>query len=135
MTNKLKFLTGVSLKRKIKTKWFLAANIILAILIVAVANIDSVIKFFGGDFDKKTEFYVIDNTNMTFEPLKEMLVNTSKQVYDKNEYKVKLYNKSEKKLKEKIKNQDKKIGIVVDDDLENVIKVKVISNGYIEMLD
>ena len=86
MTNKLKFLTGVSLKRKIKTKWFLAANIILAILIVAVANIDSVIKFFGGDFDKKTDFSVIDNTNMTFEPLKEILVETSKQVYDKNEY-------------------------------------------------
>ena len=135
MTNKLKFLTGVSLKRKIKTKWFVAANVILAILIIAVANIDSVIKFFGGDFDKKTEFYVIDNTNMTFEPLKEILVSTSKQVYDKSEYKVKLYNKSEKKLKEKIKDEDKKIGIVIDDDADNVLKVKVISNGYIEMLD
>ena len=135
MTNKLKFLTGVSLKRKIKTKWFVAANIILAVLIIAVANIDSVIKFFGGDFDKNTEIYVIDNTNMTFEPLKDTLVGFSKQVYDNAEYKVKLYKKSEKKLKSEIKDEDKKIGIVIDDSLENVLKVKVISNGYIEALD
>ena len=34
MTNKLKFLTEMSLAKKIKTKWFLIANLIFAILII-----------------------------------------------------------------------------------------------------
>ena len=55
MTNKLKYLTKISLDKKIKTKWFLIANIILLVIIAGIINIDSIIKFFGGDFDKKTE--------------------------------------------------------------------------------
>ena len=65
MINKLEFLTSVSLKRKICTKWFVAANIILAVLIIGVTNIDNVIKFFGGDFNEPTTVYVIDNTNVS----------------------------------------------------------------------
>lgn len=34
MKNKFKFLTKMSLDRKIKTKWFLIANVILAIVII-----------------------------------------------------------------------------------------------------
>ena len=47
MNKKLKYLTKVSLNKKIKSKWFLVANIIFAILIIGLLNIDSVIKFFG----------------------------------------------------------------------------------------
>ena len=54
MNKKLKYLTKVSLNKKIKSKWFLVANIIFAILIIGLLNIDSVIKFFGGDFSKET---------------------------------------------------------------------------------
>ena len=63
MTNKLKYLTKLSLDKKIKTKWFLIANIILLVIIAGIINIDSIIKFFGGDFDKKTEIVVIDNAS------------------------------------------------------------------------
>lgn len=66
MKNKLKFLIKQSLERKTKTKWFLVANIALAVLIIGIINIDSVIKFFGGDFDSKTNIYVIDNTNKAY---------------------------------------------------------------------
>ena len=68
--NKLKFLTKISLKRKINTKWFLIANIIFAILIIGLLNIDTVISFFGGDFDETQMVYVKDNTNMTYDILK-----------------------------------------------------------------
>ena len=51
MSSKLNYLIGVSLKRKIKTKWFFIVNIILAIAIIGIINIDSVINFFGGDFN------------------------------------------------------------------------------------
>lgn len=135
MTSKLKFLTGVSLKRKIKTKWFVAANIILAILIIGVANIDSIIKFFGGDFNEKTEVLIIDNTDFSYDILSNTLDSTSKQVFDTTSYKIKKYKKSEKELKKEIKDEDKKIGIVINTDDKNVINAKMISNSYIETLD
>lgn len=135
MTNKLKFLTGVSLKRKINTKWFVAANIILAILIIGVANIDSIIKFFGGDFNEKTEVLIIDNTDYSYDILSNTLSATSKQVFDTTSYKINKYNKSEKDLKKEIKDKDKKIGIIISNDDKNVISAKMISNSYIETLD
>lgn len=135
MINKLYFLTKVSLKRKLCTKWFVVANVILALLLVGISNIDSIIKFFGGDFNEKTHIYVIDNTNETYDIFKENLKVIEKQVYEDDKLKISKYNKNEKKLKKLIKDEDKKIGIVFDLDEENVIKVKVISNSYIETID
>ena len=63
MRSKLDYLITLSLKRKMKTKWFLITNILVAILIIGLINIDSIITLFGGDFNKKTKLYVIDNTN------------------------------------------------------------------------
>ena len=51
MRSKLNFLINVSLNKKIKSKWFLVANIIIAILMIGIINIDSIINFFGGDFE------------------------------------------------------------------------------------
>ena len=45
LKNKLEYLTKMSLDRKIKSKWFKIANILLAVLIIAVFNIDSIITF------------------------------------------------------------------------------------------
>ena len=67
LRSKLNFLIGVSLKRKVKTKWFLVANILLAILVIGLINIDSIINFFGGDFNDKQQIYVIDNTNEVYD--------------------------------------------------------------------
>lgn len=67
MTSKLGYLTKISLNRKIKTKWFVIANAILALAIIGLFNIDSIIHFFGGDFDEKTPVYVIDETNRASE--------------------------------------------------------------------
>lgn len=135
MINKLYFLTKVSLKRKLCTKWFIVANVILALLLVGISNIDSIIKLFGGDFNEKTHIYVIDNTNEIYEMYKENLNVIEKQVYDDAKFKISKYNKSEKNLKKLIKDEDKKIGIIFDLDDTNVIKVKMISNSYIETID
>ena len=69
MKNKLLFLTRISLEKKIKSKWFIVTNILLLVLIIGLANIDSIIKFFGGDFSKTTEILVIDNTNISYDKL------------------------------------------------------------------
>ena len=77
MKTKLWYLVKVSLSRKIKTKWFVVANVLLLILIAGLINIDSVIKMFGGDFDKKQVVYVIDNSNKSYEVLKQQNENYS----------------------------------------------------------
>ena len=63
MKNKLLFLTKMSIKKKIATKWFLIANIIMALLIIGLVNVDSIIKTFGGDFSAENQLLVIDNSN------------------------------------------------------------------------
>ena len=61
MKKKFWYLTKVSLEKKIKTKWFLITNIILALVIMCLININSIIKFFGGDFSDEIQIYVVDN--------------------------------------------------------------------------
>lgn len=62
MKSKFKYLSLYSLKKKINTKWFKVVNILLALLIIFIVNMDAVIRFFGGDFDTKETIYVVDNT-------------------------------------------------------------------------
>ena len=45
MESKFRFLTKYSLKKKLKNKWFLAANIIVAVIVIALINIDSIVNF------------------------------------------------------------------------------------------
>ena len=50
MKNKLKFLVKQSLKKKLDTKWFKVANILILVLLIGIINVDRIISFFGGDF-------------------------------------------------------------------------------------
>lgn len=130
MTNKLKYLTKLSLDKKIKTKWFLIANIILLVIIVGIINIDSIIKFFGGDFDKKTEIVVIDNASCyndfvkTFDSTREYL-DTLKDA------KITKYDKDKESLYEDIKKKDK-ILLVINEDSTNFINVEMITKSNID---
>lgn len=105
MKNKLKFLIKQSLKKKIGTKWFKAVNIILCILIVAMANIDRLITAFGGDFNKDTTVYVKDNVGV-YDYLQPLFNETTKAVEDLKNYKVEKTDKSLKELKKNIKDTD-----------------------------
>ncbi len=136
MKNKLKFLINMSLKRKIKTKWFVLANIFLAILIVGVANIDHIITFFGGDFDKTTKIYVIDNTN-TYDIFKSS-IDAGFKLTEDSKYEVIKYDKTKEEITEEIKNnEDEKdsIALVFDYDEENIIKVSMITHGFVDTLN
>lgn len=61
MKSKFGYLIKYSLKKKINTKWFKVVNILLCLLLVFIINMDSVINFFGGDFNEKDKIYVVDN--------------------------------------------------------------------------
>ena len=138
MKTKLKYLIGVSLKRKVKTKWFVVVNVLLLVLIAGLINIDSVIKLFGGDFDKKQIVYVIDNSGKSYDILK-----TQNDTYasmfqkdddDKSNFEIK---KTTKEPEEILKEKDNKEAwvLVIDNSDKNVIKAKLISDGYVSSND
>ena len=126
MTNKLMFLTKMSLNKKIKTKWFLIANLIFAILVIGLLNIDSVIKFFGGDFEDSQEILVIDEVG-SFDNFKTYYEETSKYLSDYVDTNIVLYTDSYENGLKLVKDEDK-ILLVISNDVDNYIKAKVVSN-------
>lgn len=132
MKNKLKYLTKISLNKKIKSKWFFIANIFLLILIVGLMNIDSIIKFFGGDFENITEILVINNTEYDiFEDIKINYDNNSKIINNEENNNFILFKDNLDKAKEKIKENDGII-LVIENDTNNFINASIITNDDID---
>lgn len=138
MTSKLNYLIGVSLKRKIKTKWFVITNIIIAVILIGLINIDSIITFFGGDFDEKTKVYVIDNTYETYELFNENVKKASSTLYgdENSSYELIHYENTVEEAKKLLENkEDKNSIIIVFDNSSNVISAKMISREYMDIVD
>ena len=150
--NKFWFLVGMSLKRKIKTKWFLWANILLFVAIACAFNIDHIIEAFGGDFNQKETIYVIDKTGMgTYDIFKQQLevTNTTLQTEDQqtvlqkeqsnkqeeSDYIVKEFTKSEKEAKKLAKKDKHNYVIVFENDPEQIVKTTLISKDYLGTTD
>lgn len=137
MKSKLEYLTSISLKRKIKTKWFLAANIILAVIIAGIINIDSIIKLFGGDFNEKTKIYIIDETEYTYDLLKTQIELTDQAIYgeESKSYEISKYDKDLETAKKEIEEDEKILVFNIKADEKNVIDVTLISDAYVETVD
>lgn len=132
MKNKLKYLTKISLNKKIKTKWFVIANVCLLLLIVGLVNADSIIKFFGGDFNKVTDILVIDNTNQTvYDDIETYYSEYSKYVEDMNKTEISLYEDTIDKAKEEVKEKDS-ILLVINEDENNFINAEIIVNKDVD---
>lgn len=139
MRSKLNYLISVSFKRKVKTKWFLVANILLALAIILVINIDSVINFFGGDFNEKTKVYVVDNAN-AYDLFNEQITTTSNILNGEQEngYEIIKTDKSVSELSDMIKNDSKEKDSIIleffkDDD--NYLKAKMTTKDYLNYTD
>ena len=132
MNKKLWFLTKMSLNKKIKSKWFIVANVLFLILIVGLVNIDSIIKFFGGDFDKPTEIIVIDNASV-FERFKANYENNSKYLSDYDNVNITLYDKDYDSGIEEVK-EDEKVLIVINKDDDNYLGAKIVSNEEVSTI-
>ena len=126
MRSKLSYLIKVSLNRKIKTKWFLIANIILLIAIVGLINIDNIINFFGGNFSEVKTIHV---TNRSFELFKTNMDNNILNEYDN--YKIEKTDKSYEEIKENLTEND--ICLWFQDDV-NTIKVTMLTYEYIDTI-
>lgn len=128
MENKFKFLTKYSLNKKIKNKWFIIANVILALVIIVLVNIDGIISFFGGDFNKSLNIKIVDNTGY-YEEVKTGLKGIESYI-SKSELKVTKVN-DVKKEKKKLKGTDD-ILLVLNKDDKNVYNVEFITDSYVD---
>ena len=131
MENKFKFLTKYSLSKKLKNKWFLVGNIIVAIIIICLVNIDQIVKTFGGDFDNETKIKIIDNTGY-YDRIKDNLNNLSK-VYGDSKLKIVKETNDENKVKKSLKDSNDILLIVNNDEL-NVFNIEFISDTYIDTI-
>ena len=136
MRNKLGFLIGVSLKKKIKSKWFLVANLVLAIIIIGIINIDSIITMFGGDFNEKTPIYIVDDTGVIKDSFITNLSYYESNIYgDGSTFEIIDTNKSSEDIIELIKSEkNDAILIQVYYDEDNM-KAKLISLTTIDTYD
>ena len=125
MNKKFWYLTKVSLKKKIGSKWFLATNIILALVILAIININSIVKFFGGDFSHNLTIYAVDNAGVydAFKSTIEAL----------DEDKLLEIKRGESSIEELSKNlKDNEVIVVLKEDDKEYLKSEIISNETID---
>ena len=127
MSKKFWFLTTQSLFKKIKTKTFIIVNILLLILFVSLMNIDRIVLFFGGNFNKENNIMVVDNSYKSYDLFKENLKSSS-LIENGLKYKI---TKLDNIDKEKVK-KDEDIIIVINNNQENTIDVNMITYGYID---
>lgn len=134
MKSKLNYLIGISLKRKVKTKWFVIANVLIALIIAAAVNIDSLITVFGGDFDKKTNIYVLDETGQSFDLFKKEMEAPNAITGEKeSKYNIQKFDKSLKDAEEKIKDKKEKdsIILILKKDDQTPLKATVTTKEYL----
>ena len=117
MNKKFWYLTRVSLKKKIGSKWFLVTNIILALAIIGIININSIVKFFGGDFSDNLTVYVIDNSN-TYNYFEAALI------------KIEQTSKTKDVLEKDLK--DSEIIVVLNENNTEYLTSEIISNNTID---
>lgn len=136
MKSKFNYLTGISLKRKIKTKWFLIANIILATILIGIINIDSIITLFGGDFNEKTTIYVVDNTENAYEIFATQLNNNENLLGSGDDYNLVKETRTVEELKELLLNDEKEANNLIlefnNSDI-NLLDITIISKEYIDL--
>ena len=134
MMNKFWYLTKYGLKKRLKSKAFIISNIAIFLLLLAIFNIDSIISFFGGDFDLETKVYVVDNTNDSFDILKANYETIKIGINEENDNVS--FIKSDKKveeLKEDIKDTTDII-VELNVDETNYINASIITENYIDTL-
>ncbi len=133
MKTKLKFLIKQSLNKKIKTKWFKVANIIIALFLIGLTNIDRIITLFGGDFEEKRQVYVLDDTN-TYPIFENLLGQISESVGESKNFEVTKTEESLEKLKQDLNKDNDNIIIWMKSDDTEYMKVDVISYDPIDTI-
>lgn len=126
----MKYLIKSSLSKKLKSKWFVAANVVLAVLIIGLINMDHIISLFGGDFNEPTTIYVVDQTGKMETEFKTQFKETTKSLEDFKQSKIISKKEDLSKLKKKIKN--KKQVIVLFTEKNGVLQAEVMAKNKMD---
>ena len=134
MRSKLSLLIHDGLKKKIDTKWFKIVNIVLLVIIVALINIDSIIKGLGGDFDNDTFIYVYDNTGKFYSLLENTYQNAEALELVGADAKITTSEKSIEELKKDIiDEEDNDIILIINED-NGKFKTEIITYEYVDAI-
>lgn len=133
MTSKFWFLTRQSLNKKIKTKWFLLANLLLAVVIVGLLNMDSIIHFFGGDFSSDVEIVLLDKTGDSEDIFRSSLTLAEESFDLDRTMTIEVSSKNIEELKKDLK-ENSTVGIILEKDNQHYLKASIISNEKIDTL-
>lgn len=136
MKNKFKFLTKDSIKRKINTKSFKITNLVLFIVIAILINLDSIVKLFGGDFDKLTYVYIVDEMGI-YDDVNETMKNSYLDVLNNYNAEVEKSDKKVSELKKEIikdESDDIIVHITKSDSkgVDKIFNAEIISYDYID---
>ena len=133
MKNKLMFLIGEGIKRKVNTKTFKIVNIILILAIPILINIDTIIKFFGGDFDTATEVYINDETNNLYDTFINTFEQTESFTISQTDIEFKKLEESKEDLENDIKeDESKNIILTIKSDEENILTAELTAYDEID---
>ena len=133
MMNKFWFLTGSSLKKKVTSKWFLVVNVILLVVILGIMNIDSIIKAFGGDFNKANEIVVLDKTGNSYSVFERYLTNYNETLETNYTFDIKNETRTQKEIEEDILDTDRVL-IVLENSENSYLEASIISDSYIDTM-
>lgn len=138
MKSKFWFLTKESLNKKLNTKSFKIVNVILLLIIVALINLDSIVKLFGGDFEDKINVYVYDNVGV-YEDFKTIAESSMLNALESYNMEIKKPDKDIDALKEEMKEDETSDIIIELNPCENItnkeiFNANVISYDYIDNL-
>ena len=138
MKNKFIFLTKDSLKSKTGTKAFKIVNVFLCILLVALINLDSLIKLFGGDFNELINIYVIDEAEI-YDDIETVMNDSMFGMLDSYNAKMIESDKTLDELQKEIKEEESDHIIIhitksENESIKEIFNAKVISYGYIDTM-
>ena len=122
--NKRNFLIKESLKKKLKSKWFLGTNIFIFLMILITLNISTIISLFGGKFEEEFTIYVKDELNV-YDDFKKGF--NDNNLYFRDNYKVEMKNSSIEELKQEATNKDNLIILHITKDDTNYLKADLYS--------
>ena len=118
----------MSLKKKIKSKWFLGINIFIFIIMLLTININTIINMFGGDYKEEKVIDIIDNVGV-YDKVQKNIADYSK--YNTSSIRVENYDGNEDDLRKYIKGKNNVFGLVIDYDYDNYIKASLIGKNEV----
>lgn len=128
--NKRNYLIKESLKKKIKSKWFLGVNIFIFLMIMVTMNINGIVSLFGGDFKQEYTLYVKDEMNV-FEDFKKDFTNNN--LYFRDNYIVEESTKDLEELKKLAENNKNIIILNIKKDQSNYMSAETFSKEDISV--